>query len=190
MCLPFYPLHSKSSLVKLETPLLLQVLATSSLLVQVILSRPVEALTQVKLYFQHTSLASRQPPWTFTSPTFLAPHTLVPVVPQSTCYDPGPYHQFSAIFHRLFLRSRSLIPHLFPHAPLGPPSNHLTSHLMDHLTIPQSDITCHHSAVHSTPQYHHLTHYGLPAHCHVMIDRQLMMELYLELPAHDEPYYM
>jgi len=22
-----------------------------------------------------------------------------------------------------------------------------------------------------------------------MIDRQLMMELYLELPAHDEPYY-
>jgi len=42
---PFYPLHSKSSLVKLETPLLLQVLATSSLLVQVVLSRPVEALT-------------------------------------------------------------------------------------------------------------------------------------------------
>jgi len=44
---PFYPLHSKSSLVKLETPLVLQVLATSSLLVQVILSRPVEALTEV-----------------------------------------------------------------------------------------------------------------------------------------------
>ena len=61
---------------------------------------------------------------------------------------------------------------------------------MDHLTIPQSDITCHHSAVRSTPQYSYLTLYGLPAHCHVMIDRQLMMELYFELPAHDEPYYM
>jgi len=60
---------------------------------------------------------------------------------------------------------------------------------MDHLTILQSDITCHHSAVCSTPQYHHLTLYGLPAHCHIMMDRQLMMELYLELPAHDEPYY-
>jgi len=45
---PFYPLQSKSSLVKLETPLLLQVLATSSLLVQVVLSRPVEALTTVE----------------------------------------------------------------------------------------------------------------------------------------------
>jgi len=56
---------------------------------------------------------------------------------------------------------------------------------MDHLTIPQSDITCHHSAVRSILQHHHLTHYGLPAHCHVMIDRQLMMELYLELTRHD-----
>jgi len=107
----------------------------------------------------------------------------------STCYDPGPYHQFSLIFHHFILRSWSLIPHSFPYAPLGPPLNHLTSHLMDHLTIPQSDITCHHSAVRSTPQHHHLTYYGLPAHCHIMIDRQLMMELYLELPAHDEPYY-
>jgi len=105
------------------------------------------------------------------------------------CYDPGPYHQFSAIFYHFISRSWSLVPHSFPHAPLGPPPNHLTSHLMDHLTIPQSDITCHHSAVRSTPQHHHLTHYGLPAHCHVMMDRQLMMELYLELPAHDEPYY-
>jgi len=61
---------------------------------------------------------------------------------------------------------------------------------MDHLTIPQSDIICHHSAVRSTPQHHHLTLYGLPAHCHIMMDHQLMMELYLELPAHDEPYYM
>jgi len=50
------------------------------LLVQVVLSRPVEALTQVKLSFRHTSLARRQPPRTLTSPTFLAPHTLVPVV--------------------------------------------------------------------------------------------------------------
>jgi len=109
---------------------------------------------------------------------------------EECCYDPGPYHQFSAIFRHLFLRSQSLVPHSFPHAPLGPPPNHLTSHLMNHLTIPQSDITCHHSAVRSTPQYHHLTPYELPAHCYVMIDHQLMMELYLELPAHDEPYYM
>jgi len=75
------------------------------------------------------------------------------------------------IFHYFppfILCSQSLVPHLFPHAPLGPPPNHLTSHLMDHLTIPQSDITCHHSAVRSTLQHHHLTHYGLPAHCHVV----------------------
>jgi len=104
------------------------------------------------------------------------------------CYDPGPYHQFPLIFHHLFLRSQSLVPHLFPYVPLGPPPNHLTSHLMDHLTIPQSDITCHHSVVCSILQHHHLTHYGLPAHCHIMIDRQLMMELYLGLTYHDEPY--
>ena len=108
---------------------------------------------------------------------------------KDTCYNPGPYHQFSAIFHHLFLHSQSLVPHSFPYVPLGLPPNHLTSHLMDHLTIPQSDITCHHSAVRSTPQHHYLTLYGLPAHCHVMMNRQLMMELYLELPAHDEPYY-
>jgi len=86
------------------------------------------------------------------------------------CYDPGPYHQFSLIFCHFISRSQSLTPHSFPHAPLGPPPNHLTSHLMDHLTIPQSTITCHHSAVRSTPQYHHSTYYELPAHCHVMID--------------------
>ena len=58
---------------------------------------------------------------------------------------------------------------------------------MDHLTIPQSDITCHHSAVHSTPQHHHLSSYGLPAHNTPLRSRQLMMELYLELPRHNEP---
>ena len=99
---------------------------------------------------------------------------------QAQCYDPEPYPQFSAIFHHFILRSWSLVPHSFPHAPLGPPPNHLTSHLIDHLTIPQSTITCHHSAVRSIPQYHHLPSSGLPAHCHVMIDRQLMMELYLD----------
>ena len=93
------------------------------------------------------------------------------------------------IFCHFILRFRSLVPHSFPYAPLGPPLNHLTSHLMDHLTILQSIITCHHSAVRSTPQHRYLTHYGLPAHCHIMTDHQLMMELYLELPAHDEPYY-
>jgi len=99
-----------------------------------------------------------------------------------------PTTNFLLFFRHFILRSRSLVPHSFPYAPLGPPPNHLTSHLMDHLTIPQSTITCHHSAVRSIPQHHHLTHYGLPAHCHVMIDCQLMMELYLELTRHDEPY--
>ena len=83
---------------------------------------------------------------------------------RASCYDPGPHPQFSAIFHQFISRSRSLVPHSFPHAPLGPPPNHLTSHLMDHLTNPQSTITCHHSAVRSTPQYHHLTLFDLPAH--------------------------
>jgi len=91
----------------------------------------------------------------------------------STCYDPGPLFSF---FSPFILRSWSLVPHLFPYAPLGPPPNHLTSHLMDHLTIPQSDITCHHPAVRSILQHHHLTLYGLPAHCHVM----------MRPPAHDE----
>ena len=50
-------------------------------------------------------------------------------------------------FTHFILHSWSLISYSFPHAPLGPSPNHLTSHLMDYLTIPQSDITCHHSAV-------------------------------------------
>jgi len=99
--------------------------------------------------------------------------------------DPTPL--FSTIFHPFTLRSWSLVPHLFPYVPLGPPPNHLTSHLMDHLTIPQSTITCHHSTVRSTPQYHHLSLYGLPAHDGLFLDCQLMMELYLELPRHDVP---
>jgi len=90
------------------------------------------------------------------------------------CYDPGPYHQFSVIFHHLFHALGHSFSHSFPHAPLGPPPNHLTNHLMNHLTIPQSIITCHHSAVRSIPQHHHLTHYGLPAHCHIMMDCQLI----------------
>ena len=95
---------------------------------------------------------------------------------RASCYDPRPYPQFSAISYHFILHSRSLVPHSFPHAPLGPPLNHLTSHLMDHLTIPQPTITCHHSAVRSIPQYHHLTLYGLPAHCHIMMGP----------PAHNE----
>jgi len=31
-----------------------------------------------------------------------------------------------------------------------------------------------------SPQHHYLTHYGLPAHDVLSIDRQLMMELYLD----------
>jgi len=83
---------------------------------------------------------------------------------RASCYDPGPYLHFSTILLPFILCSQSLIPHSFPYAPLGPPPNYLTSYLMDHLTILQSDITCHHSAVRSIPQHHHLTHYGLPAH--------------------------
>jgi len=84
----------------------------------------------------------------------------------------------------LVLRSQSLISHSFPHVPLGLPPSHLTSHLMSHLTILQSIITCHHSAVRSTPQHHHLTHYGLPAHDALSIDCQLMIGAILRLPAH------
>jgi len=91
-------------------------------------------------------------------------------------------------FPAFILHSQSLIPHLFPHTLLGLPPNHLTSHLMDYLTILQSTITCHHSAVRSTPQHHHLTLYGLPGHDAPLCSCQLMMELYLELPRHDLPY--
>jgi len=83
---------------------------------------------------------------------------------------------FFRYFPPFILCSQSLVPHSFPYMPLRPPPNHLTSHLMDHLTILQSDITCHHSAVRSTPQYHYLTLHGLPAHCHIM----------MRPPAHDE----
>jgi len=92
-------------------------------------------------------------------------------------------------FPPLFIsRSRSLVPHSFPYAPLGPPPNHLTSHLMDHLTTPQSTITCHHSAVRSILPRHHLTLSGLPAHDAPLRSRQLMMELYLGPPRHDVLY--
>ena len=113
-----------------------------------------------------------------------------------------PEHMLAHVFYRpavtilspypnfppFILRSRSLVPYSFPHAPLGPSPNHLTSHLMDHMTNPQSTITCHHSAVRSIMTCPHLTLYGLPAHDAPLRSRQLMMELYLELPRHDEPY--
>jgi len=88
-------------------------------------------------------------------------------------------------FPPFILRSWSLVPHSFPHAPLGPLSNHLTSHLMDHMTNPQSTITCHHSAVRSIMTCPHLTLFDLPAHDGLFLDCQLMMELYLEPPRHD-----
>ena len=88
-------------------------------------------------------------------------------------------------FPPFILRSRSLVPHSFPHAPLGPSPNHLTSHLMDHMTNPQSTITCHHSAVRSIMTCPHLTLFDLPAHDGVFLDCQLMMKLYLEPPRHD-----
>ena len=96
----------------------------------------------------------------------------------------GPYPNFPPFISR----SQSLVPHSFPHAPLGLSPNHLTSHLIDHMTNPQSTITCHHSAVRSIMTYPHSTLFGLPAHDGLFLDRQLMMELYLELPRHDKPY--
>jgi len=104
---------------------------------------------------------------------------------RASCYDPGPLPQFSAIFHHFISCSRSLVPHSFPHAPLGPSPNHLTSHLMDHMTNPQSTITCHHSAVRSIMTCPHLTLFDLPAHDGLFLDCQFMMELYLEPPRHD-----
>ena len=97
------------------------------------------------------------------------------------CYDPEPHLNFPPFISR----SRSLISYSFPHAPLGPSPNHLTSHLMDHMTNPQSTITCHHSAVRSIMTCPHLTLFGLPAHDGLFLDCQLMMELYLEPPCHD-----
>ena len=96
-----------------------------------------------------------------------------------TILDPHPN------FPPFISRSRSLVPYLFLHAPLGPSPNHLTSHLMDHMTNPQSTITCHHSAVRSIMTCPHLTLFGLPAHDGLFLDCQLMMELYLEPPRHD-----
>jgi len=104
------------------------------------------------------------------------------------CYDPEPSPQFSVIFPPFILRSQSLVLHSFPYAPLGPSPNHLTSHLMDHMTNPQSTITCHRSAVRSIMTCPHLTLSELPAHDVLFLDRQLMMEPYLELPRHDIPY--
>jgi len=95
---------------------------------------------------------------------------------------------FFLYFPPFYSRSQLLVLHSFPYAPLGPPPNHLTSHLMDHLTIPQSTITCHHSAVRSILQHHHLSFFDLPAHDALFLDCQLMMELYLELTCHDAPY--
>ena len=96
----------------------------------------------------------------------------------------GPTTNF-LYFPPFISRSRSLIPYSFPHTPLGPLPNHLTSHLMDPMTNPQSTITCHHSAVRSIMTCPHLTFSGLPAHDAPLCSCQLMMELYLELPRHD-----
>jgi len=104
---------------------------------------------------------------------------------RASCYNPEPSPQFFIIFHHFISRSRSLVPHSFPHAPLGPSPNHLTSHLIDHMTNPQSTITCHHSAVRSIMTCPHLTLFDLPAHDAPFRSCQLMMELYLELPRHD-----
>jgi len=62
----------------------------------------------------------------------------------------------------LVLHSQSLVLHSFPHMLLRLTPSHLTSHLMSHLTILQSIITCYCSAVHSS-------------HCLPIMDCQLMM---------------
>jgi len=51
--------------------------------------------------------------------------------------------------HPLISCIQSLVSYSFPHIPLRPPPSHLTSHLMSHLTIMQSFITCYCSTVHS-----------------------------------------
>ena len=104
---------------------------------------------------------------------------------RASCYDPEPSPQFSVIFRHLFCALGHSFPHSVPHAPLGPSPNHLTSHLIDHMTNPQSTITCHHSAVRSIMTCPHLTLSGLPAHDAPLRSCQLMMELYLEPPCHD-----
>jgi len=97
----------------------------------------------------------------------------------------GPYLNFP-LFSTIFIsRSRSLVPHSFPHAPLGPSPNYLTSHLMNHLTNPQSNDDIPQSAVRSIMTCHHLTLFDLPAHDGLFLDCQLMMEPYLEPPRHD-----
>ena len=88
------------------------------------------------------------------------------------CYDPGPYHQFSLIFHHLFLHSQSLVPHSFPYTLLGLPPNHLTNHLMDHLTIPQSDR--YHMPSLRSPQHSAASPFSL-------------LWIANSLPRHDEP---
>jgi len=103
---------------------------------------------------------------------------------RASCYDPEPYPQFSTISRPFISHSQLLIPHSFPHALLGPPPNHLTSHLMDHLTNSQSDITCHHSAVRSILQHHHLPLYELPVHCQLMMWSPAHDGAILRLPAH------
>jgi len=45
---------------------------------------------------------------------------------------------------------------------------------LDHSTVN------YHMPLLCSPQHHHLTRYGLPAHDALSIDRQLMMELYLD----------
>jgi len=74
---------------------------------------------------------------------------------------------------------------LVTHSPLIPSRTAWT----DTQSLDHSAVKYHMPLLHSL-QHHHLTYYGLPAHDALFLDCQLMMELYLELPAHDEPYYM
>ena len=100
----------------------------------------------------------------------------------------------------LVLHARSLIPHSFPHTPLGLPSSHLTSHLISHLTILQPFITCYCATVcssHCSPimecqltPFLLFSCYGLPTHDALSIDRQLMIELYLDCQLMMWPYYI
>jgi len=101
------------------------------------------------------------------------------------CYDPGPYFSFSTFPTYLFCA----LSHSFPLVPLCAAQTATQS------PDKSPDESLDHSAVNyhmpllRSPQHHHLTCYGLPAHDVLFLDCQLMMELYLGLPAHDEPYY-
>ena len=91
------------------------------------------------------------------------------IVWRSTVTILGPIFIFPAIFHHLFCT----LSHLFPTCSL---TRRLDCHQITWQVTWWITWPFHSQISHAiTPQHHHLTHYGLPAHCHVM----------MRLPAHN-----